>query len=60
MTGEPLTQADLDRIHKGEPTPEPPCSGCGCEPEWDATNGVYHWWHSESCPVAARIRELVE
>lgn len=55
-----MTKADEARIRKGEPTPEPPCSKCGCEPEWDATNGIHHFFHSESCPIAAHIREMVD
>ena len=45
---------------KPRPEPEPPCSSCGCEPQWDEDNGIHHYWHTEDCQVAARIRGRLE
>jgi hypothetical protein len=45
---------------KPRPEPEPPCSGCGVAPDWDEENYLYHYFHSEDCQVAARIRERLE
>lgn len=62
MSDEPLTEADLDKVRDGgtRPDPEPPCSSCGVAPVWDEPTFMWHYFHSEDCRVAARIRERLE